>query len=352
MGKSMSDCRPLRWVIAISSVLVFVAGSGVLLTRSRDGATPLSAADAVSRFRTSATAARPVDPAALTGPTMNASTAGRPASPTATVSATAPEGPASEQPTPGTAPTPAAADPLPAAGRSAGRTAATSATAPEERTSQQPPPGTAPTPAETGPLPADGVYLYNTTGSEEVDILGGAHHDYPAQTTITVQRAGCGLVTRWDAIRERWDERRSCLADRRQDLREIIQHHEFFRTADERHFTCDPGSFDRPADETPGATWTIRCATDDTVATTTLTLVGVEPVDVGGQSVEALHVRSVTSIDGATKGTQRFESWLLRTNGLLVRRVSTNDSISNSRFGKAHYREYYELRLTSLQPQT
>jgi hypothetical protein len=312
MRKSMSDSRPLRWVIAISSVLVFVAGTGVLLTHSRDGATPLSAADALSRFRTSATAARQVDPAARTDATMTASTAGRSASPTATVSATAPEG----------------------------------------RTSERPTPSTAAPPADADPLPADGVYLYNTTGSEEVDILGGAHHDYPAQTTITVQRAGCGLVTRWDAIRERWDERRSCLVDRRQDVREVIQYHEFFGTADERHFTCDPGSFDRPADETPGATWTVRCATDDTVATTTLTLVGVESVDVGGQSVEALHVRSVTSVDGATKGTQRFESWLLRTNGLLVRRVSTNDSISNSPFGKTHYREHYELRLTSLQPQT
>jgi hypothetical protein len=283
---------------------------------------------------------------------MTASTAGRSASPTATVSATAPEGRTSERPTPSTAAPPADADPLPAAGRAAGRTVATSATASEGRTSEQPTPSTAPPPADADPLPADGVYLYNTTGSEEVDILGGAHHDYPAQTTITVQRAGCGLVTRWDAIRERWDERRSCLVDRRQDVREVIQYHEFFGTADERHFTCDPGSFDRPADETPGATWTVRCATDDTVATTTLTLVGVESVDVGGQSVEALHVRSVTSVDGATKGTQRFESWLLRTNGLLVRRVSTNDSISNSPFGKTHYREHYELRLTSLQPQT
>ena len=312
MRKSMSDSRPLRCVIAISSVLVFVAGTGVLLTHSRDGATPLSAADALSRFRTSATAARPVDPAALTGATMNASTAGRSASPTATVSATAPVG----------------------------------------RTSEHPTPSTAPTPADADPLPAEGVYLYNTTGSEEVDILGGAHHDYPAQTTITVQRAGCGLVTRWDATRERWDERRSCLVDRRQDLRDVIQHHVFFGTADEQHFTCDPGSFDRPVDETPGATWTTRCATDDTVATATLSLVGVESVDVGGQSVEALHVRSVTSVDGATKGTQRFDSWLLRTNGLLVRRVSTNDSISNSPLGKAHYREHYELHLTSLQPQT
>ena len=350
MRRSMSDSRPLRWVVAISSVFVFVAGAGVLLTHSRDGATPLPADDALSRFRTSATAARPVDPAALTDAAMGAPNEGGWPRPTATVSATTPERRTSEKATPSTAAV-ADADPLPAAGRAASPTAATSATAPEGRTSELSTPSTAAL-ADADPLPADGVYLYNTSGSEDVDILGSAHHDYPAQTTITVQRTGCGLLTRWDALRERWDERRSCLVDRRQDMRDVIQHHEFFGTADEHHFTCDPGSFDRPADETPGATWTIRCATDDTVATTTLTLVGVESVDAGGQSVDALHVRSVTSVDGATKGSQRVDSWLLRTNGLLVRRVSTNHSISNTSLGKARYREHYELRLTSLQPRT
>jgi hypothetical protein len=49
-------------------------------------------------------------------------------------------------------------------------------------------------------LPSPGVYVYATTGSESVDALAGTDHDYPAETTITVLRAGCGVVLRWVAL--------------------------------------------------------------------------------------------------------------------------------------------------------
>ena len=49
----------------------------------------------------------------------------------------------------------------------------------------------------------DGVYLYATKGGESIDALGGAHHRYPATTSITAVGAPCGLKLRWDALQGR-----------------------------------------------------------------------------------------------------------------------------------------------------
>ena len=40
-------------------------------------------------------------------------------------------------------------------------------------------------------------------GIEEVDVLVGARHDYPASTTITYSRAGCGSEERWQPLEGR-----------------------------------------------------------------------------------------------------------------------------------------------------
>ena len=58
-------------------------------------------------------------------------------------------------------------------------------------------------------LVAPGVYRYRTTGEESVDVLGGATHHYPDETTITVTPDGV-VSPRWDALKERRDEWRLC----------------------------------------------------------------------------------------------------------------------------------------------
>jgi hypothetical protein len=49
---------------------------------------------------------------------------------------------------------------------------------------------------EENPNPTgdEGVYLYDTTGGESLDVLGGVTHRYPATTTIALTRAGCGAA--------------------------------------------------------------------------------------------------------------------------------------------------------------
>lgn len=70
-------------------------------------------------------------------------------------------------------------------------------------------PGTSPT-TTVGRLPASGVYMYATTGRDSVDALNGAHHDYPATTTITVMPTPCGVQQRWDILEQRWQEWQRC----------------------------------------------------------------------------------------------------------------------------------------------
>src|SRR5688572_23871693 len=56
----------------------------------------------------------------------------------------------------------------------------------------------------------EGVYVYATDGYEETDALSGQRHDYPAQTTMTVSKQGCGYRWRWQPLKERWEESDGC----------------------------------------------------------------------------------------------------------------------------------------------
>ena len=86
------------------------------------------------------------------------------------------------------------------------------------------------------PSVPEGVYVYATTGEDDVDVLGGSRHVYPDRTTITVRHAGCGLVEHWDVLKERWDERESCHSSGGDLLHRLSSYHEFFRHGDLKNF--------------------------------------------------------------------------------------------------------------------
>lgn len=81
-------------------------------------------------------------------------------------------------------------------------------------------------------LPAPGVYVYATEGREHVTALGGTEHVYPAETTLTVTPAGCGVHVRWDLLAERYEEWNLCIADGAVVLQpDGVQFHEFYGQA-------------------------------------------------------------------------------------------------------------------------
>ncbi len=232
-------------------------------------------------------------------------------------------------------------------------------------TTVAPPSTTAPTsagPTSTGPsgdtLPPPpptvrpGVYVYTTTGRDEVDALNGDHHDYPDSTTITVIDLGDGCRRhRWDVLVERWQEWQRCARDDGTvAVVGLVNFDSFFNRSQTDTYECSGDG--RPLDAPAGTTWSFRCVQGDTdLDVYTGVVVGHEQVQVGTDRLDALHVR--VSIDNGVAGdVQVTDSWYLLGTDLLLAEVAANDTTNPSPIGDVHYRERYDIRLAALEPIT
>jgi hypothetical protein len=197
-------------------------------------------------------------------------------------------------------------------------------------------------------LPAPGVYLYDTTGSDGVDALGGADHAYPAATTMTVTPAPCGVTTRWDVAVERWEETTSCLVDGGVQQTTLVAYHQFFGTGDTDNEQCTGAP--RPVDAATGIVWTFTCTQAGAISTWEGRVIGRDELDIGGTTVDALHV--VTVFDNPASGDdQHIETWYLHGSDLVLREIGRRDTTDPSPIGDVHYHERYEIMLASLTPQ-
>jgi hypothetical protein len=227
--------------------------------------------------------------------------------------------------------------------------AATSApTTPTKATSATP---VAPTTAPPA-LPAPGVYVYATTGGEEVDALGGTSHHYPAETTITVRPAGCGVALLWIALEERSEEWELCAGeDGALYTTWYKAYHRFFGQEDRRRYDCPEGAaILRPA--TAGTRWQATCTSGELTEVTRTEVVGREPLVVGARAVDSVHLALDVELHGddGTTGTAEADLWLHAQTGLPLRRVERVSTTSPQVVGDVHYEERYELVLTSLDP--
>jgi hypothetical protein len=204
-----------------------------------------------------------------------------------------------------------------------------------------------PTTASQARLPAAGVYVYDTTGSDSVDALGGASHRYPAATTITVQPGGCGVTQRWQALEERWDAWTSCEEHDGVRLGSFTGYHRFFGEGTTDEWVCSGAP--RPVRAAPGTTWSTTCVQESAPTVWTGTVVGDETLVVGGDPVRVQHVR-IELDDGLATDVQRYEAWYLEGTDLLVRQVADMATANSSSIGTVHYREQYTLQLVSLVP--
>ena len=204
-------------------------------------------------------------------------------------------------------------------------------------------------PALTTPQP--GVYVYATTGDESVDALTGAHHTYPEQTTISVVASGCGVRLRWAPLVERYEEWDVCpTPDGGLVTTGYTSYHTFFNQVEDDHYVCPAGTVYLPATPVPGSTWTVSCTHENTLDTTVWTVVGREPVVVGGVTVDAVHVHGTdgsTDPDGSTTQTT-IDVWLRPSDGLTLKRLEDGSSTTKSPIGDVHYREHIELQLLDL----
>jgi hypothetical protein len=195
--------------------------------------------------------------------------------------------------------------------------------------------------------PDAGVYRYATEGYEEVNRPGG-HHEYPAETPFTVQHTPCGFTTRWQPLDGRWDEMALC-SGRIRTVERISTQREFYGQRQRSDYRCEPGS--RAWHHRPGATWTTRCADEDTTVVTKSTILGDERIRVGTTVIDAVHLQLRAELSGATRGQWSADRWLHPETGLLLRLEAQTTATSQTPAGTIEYHEEVRLDLQSLDPQ-
>jgi hypothetical protein len=196
------------------------------------------------------------------------------------------------------------------------------------------------------PIPA-GVYVYATSGSEAISALGGRRHRYPARSTVTVAPGGCGMTLRWDVLTSRSNRYEIC---RRGTVLAVwTETHRFVGQDDHTTWVCQGTSW-LPADDTAGATSRYGCRGGDTVQRGTSTVIGEEPVSVGGADVAAVHIRLAVAESGGARGPIVEERWLEPGSGLPLRITYAVTTKNASPIGDVTFSERYDMRLTSLEP--
>lgn len=204
-----------------------------------------------------------------------------------------------------------------------------------------------------GRFPAPGVYVYSTTGAESVDALGGTTHDYPATTTITVSSAGCGVRLRWDALVERYEDWQLCDDDGALVATRFTTFHKFFGQDDRRDLTCGDPLMLVPAEPAVGDTWSGRCAEGTFDEVFTVSVQGLETVDVGGEAVEAVHIHLdmvVESPDDDPVGGTITDLWIATDDRKILRWDESTDTTAGSFVGPVRLQETYALTLSDLEP--
>ena len=204
---------------------------------------------------------------------------------------------------------------------------------------------------ERGPTPAPGVYVYDTHGYEQADVLGGARHDYPGTTTMTLTSTGCGVDMRWTPIEQRFDDWDTCVDGSALRLRTYTTHHEFFGQSEEHEFNCS-GVDIRPDVDTPGTVTTGTCtdANGPNHATTKTTVIGPDIVEVQGVAVPAIEFHLEQYLSGDMNGSEISDIWLRPSDGLLMRWTSVIEAKGKTVFGQTHFHEEDSITLTDVAP--
>ncbi len=79
-------------------------------------------------------------------------------------------------------------------------------------------------------------------------------------------------------------------------------------------------------------------------------VIGFDRVTVAGAPIDAVHLRAAATLKGDPDGTDTRDSWLRRSDGLLLRRVDHSKAHVDAG-GGSQFSENYELNLLSPKPQ-
>ncbi len=196
--------------------------------------------------------------------------------------------------------------------------------------------------------PIDGVYVYDTSGQEAVDVLGGDSHTYPADTALTVTTEGCGERMTWKPLAGRAETWLVCPVGGGLTTPSASSVHSFFRQTYDTGFVCDGSWWVPPPDVTE---WTSSCSNDARTSTRTGRVVGIEPYPIDGKTRQAIHVSWIDRLSRDSDGTVTTDVWIDQETGLMLKEHTVTDSRNDSVVGKVVFREQLDLTLRSLTPE-
>lgn len=200
-------------------------------------------------------------------------------------------------------------------------------------------------------VPEPGVYRYATDGSEQIDVLGGAIHPYPIETTVTVSVDGCGVLLRWDLLVERREEWRLCAASDGIVLQTTgAFYHEFFAHGSLEEMRCNQSVLLVPLDGRPRPPVQQRCTLNDREWLPVWEVLDRDTRVVDGKDTTVTHVRMTVTDDDDHFEHVVADYWL-DARGLPVSMTAVKESKSTSGLvGDVVYDEHYVVNLASATP--
>lgn len=187
-----------------------------------------------------------------------------------------------------------------------------------------------------------GIYAYETEGSEKVHLGPGQSHRYPDETYVRYTPTECGFEAVWEPLEGRKNVYRLCVDPL--SLVTYEQHHAFFGQTDHRNFYCDPPLVLETSGE--GKCW------QEGKSVSIDSTVGVERVDldVDGQTIPSRHITIDAQLHGDANGTQHSEWWFSDDGLLLLQVVSNIATDAKTILGGITYTEDVTLKIKSLEP--
>jgi hypothetical protein len=200
-------------------------------------------------------------------------------------------------------------------------------------------------------IPPFGVYRYRTRGAESIDTaVFSTAHNYDGISTISLSPIPCGVMERWQPLVERWTEGRLCVEPDSTHVLGVRDFHEFFERSKLVGYDCTGGHAPYASSLQPGDRWRTRCESDQGTVSSEVEVIGLDTVRVAGRPIEAVHLRATAALVGDPDGSDVRDSWIRRSDGLLLRRVDRSAAHVDVS-GGGDFEEHYEIDLVSTAPQ-
>jgi hypothetical protein len=204
---------------------------------------------------------------------------------------------------------------------------------------------------DSAPIPPFGVYRYRTDGSESINTTAfSTAHNYDGVSTIILTPTRCGVMEHWQPLAERWSEGNLCVGAHSTHVIWVRDFHEFFERSKEVSYDCSGGEAPYSMQLRAGDRWQTRCASDQGTILSRVEVLGIEPVKVAGRPIDAVHLRARATLSGDPNGGDVRDSWIRRSDGLLLRRVDHSKAHVDVS-GGGDFEESYELRLLDTKAQ-